>query len=51
MDLEVQWDGNPSIVLGVKTRLGVALPVQVFSHNYYLLDSVDRLNAMISYCC
>lgn len=29
MELEIQWDGNPSIVLDVKTRLGVALPIQV----------------------
>lgn len=29
MELEMQWDGNPNIVLAVKTRLGVALPVQV----------------------
>ncbi|XP_048335715.1 synaptotagmin-5 [Ziziphus jujuba] len=29
MDLEMQWDGNPNIILDVKTRLGVALPVQV----------------------
>ncbi|GAB4828233.1 Synaptotagmin-5 [Ancistrocladus abbreviatus] len=29
MELELQWDGNPSIILDIKTRLGVALPVQV----------------------
>ncbi|KAF3453760.1 hypothetical protein FNV43_RR04201 [Rhamnella rubrinervis] len=29
MDLEMKWDGNPSIILDIKTRLGVALPVQV----------------------
>lgn len=29
MELEVQWDGNPSIILNVKTIFGVALPVQV----------------------
>ncbi|XP_058115645.1 synaptotagmin-5 isoform X2 [Magnolia sinica] len=29
MELEVQWDGNPSIVLDIKTRVGVALPIQV----------------------
>lgn len=29
MELEMQWDGNPSIVLDIKTYLGVALPVQV----------------------
>ncbi|KAM0020925.1 putative C2 domain, synaptotagmin-like mitochondrial-lipid-binding domain, C2 domain superfamily [Helianthus debilis subsp. tardiflorus] len=29
LELEVNWDGNPSIILDVKTRLGVSLPVQV----------------------
>ncbi|KAK7410252.1 hypothetical protein VNO78_00884 [Psophocarpus tetragonolobus] len=29
MDLEMQWDGNPNIVLDIKTRIGVVLPVQV----------------------
>ena len=29
MDLEMQWDGNPNIVLDIKTRVGVVLPVQV----------------------
>uniref|UniRef100_A0A2P2K0A1 Synaptotagmin-5-like n=1 Tax=Rhizophora mucronata TaxID=61149 RepID=A0A2P2K0A1_RHIMU len=29
MDLEMNWDGNPSIILDIKTRLGVSLPVQV----------------------
>ena len=29
MELEMQWDGNPNIVLDVKTRLGVGLPIQV----------------------
>ncbi|XP_015581849.1 synaptotagmin-5 [Ricinus communis] len=29
MELEMNWDGNPSIVLDIKTRLGVSLPVQV----------------------
>lgn len=29
MELEMQWDGNPSIVLDIKTRIGVGLPVQV----------------------
>ncbi|KAG5564341.1 hypothetical protein RHGRI_000514 [Rhododendron griersonianum] len=28
MELEMNWDGNPSIVLDIKTRLGVGLPVQ-----------------------
>ncbi|XP_051137503.1 synaptotagmin-5-like isoform X1 [Andrographis paniculata] len=29
MELDLQWDGNPNIVLDIKTRVGVALPVQV----------------------
>ncbi|XP_009790277.1 synaptotagmin-5-like isoform X1 [Nicotiana tabacum] len=29
MELEMQWDGNPSIILDIKTYVGVALPVQV----------------------
>ncbi|KAK7388613.1 hypothetical protein VNO78_23435 [Psophocarpus tetragonolobus] len=29
LELEMQWDGNPSIILDIKTLLGVALPVQV----------------------
>ncbi|KAI4376692.1 hypothetical protein MLD38_014426 [Melastoma candidum] len=29
MELEMNWDGNPSIILDIKNRLGVALPVQV----------------------
>lgn len=29
LELELQWDGNPNIVLDIKTRVGLALPVQV----------------------
>ncbi|KAG8639333.1 synaptotagmin-5 [Manihot esculenta] len=29
MELEMNWDGNPSIILDIKTRLGVSLPIQV----------------------
>ncbi|KAL7590015.1 hypothetical protein Lser_V15G37955 [Lactuca serriola] len=29
LELEMNWDGNPSIILDVKTRLGLGLPVQV----------------------
>ncbi|XLS98089.1 hypothetical protein HN51_040824, partial [Arachis hypogaea] len=28
MELEMQWEGNPSIILDIKTLLGIALPVQ-----------------------
>ena len=29
MELEMQWDGNPNIVLDIVTKVGVALPIQV----------------------
>jgi Ca2+-dependent lipid-binding protein len=29
LELDMQWDGNPNIVLGVKTLVGVSLPIQV----------------------
>uniref|UniRef100_A0A1D1XKJ4 Extended synaptotagmin-3 n=1 Tax=Anthurium amnicola TaxID=1678845 RepID=A0A1D1XKJ4_9ARAE len=29
MELELHWDGNPSIILDIRTKLGVALPIQV----------------------
>ncbi|KAL1552252.1 Synaptotagmin-4, variant 2 [Salvia divinorum] len=29
MEMDMQWDGNPDIVLEIKTRVGVALPIQV----------------------
>ncbi|CAN4103565.1 unnamed protein product [Withania somnifera] len=29
MELEMNWDGNPSIIIDIKTYVGVALPVQV----------------------
>ncbi|XP_042500743.1 synaptotagmin-5 [Macadamia integrifolia] len=29
MELELKWDANPNIVLDIKTRLGVGLPVQI----------------------
>ncbi|XP_074287108.1 synaptotagmin-5-like [Silene latifolia] len=29
MEIEMQWDGNPNIVLDIKTHVGVTLPVQV----------------------
>ncbi|PKA59175.1 Synaptotagmin-5 [Apostasia shenzhenica] len=29
MELEVQWDGNPNIVLDIQTALGVSLPIQM----------------------
>ncbi|KAK8913591.1 Synaptotagmin-5 [Platanthera zijinensis] len=29
MELEMQWDGNPSIILDIQTALGLGLPIQV----------------------
>ncbi|GMI92476.1 SYNAPTOTAGMIN HOMOLOG E, synaptotagmin 5, ARABIDOPSIS THALIANA SYNAPTOTAGMIN HOMOLOG E [Hibiscus trionum] len=29
LEMDMQWDGNPNIVLNINTRLGVTLPVQV----------------------
>jgi hypothetical protein len=29
MELAMQWDGNPNIVLDIQTTLGISLPVQV----------------------
>lgn len=29
LELEMQWDGNPDIVLDIRTRVGVGLPIQV----------------------
>ncbi|XP_065849546.1 synaptotagmin-4-like [Euphorbia lathyris] len=29
MELEMQWDGNPNVVLDIKTRVGLSLPIQV----------------------
>ncbi|XP_073106873.1 synaptotagmin-5-like isoform X2 [Elaeis guineensis] len=29
MELEMQWDGDPNIVLDVRTKFGVAFPIQV----------------------
>lgn len=42
----MQWDANSSIILAIKTRLGVALPVQVihtcvFASVYYYLLSQE----------
>lgn len=29
MELEMQWDGNPNVILDIVTKVGVALPIQV----------------------
>ena len=36
MELELQWDGNPNIVLDIQTTLGISLPVQVICCSYTL---------------
>jgi len=38
MEFDMQWDGNPNIVLDIKTKVGIVLPVQV-THKYLLDDS------------
>ena len=38
MELEMQWDGNPSIILDIKTLVGVALPIQVCIVNFLTFD-------------
>lgn len=45
MELEMQWDGNPNIVLDIKTYLGVGLPVQVSCLHF----SVLRI--LFGHCC
>lgn len=42
----MQWDGNPNIVLDIKTKVGVSLPVQVIRSFLYLMvknNLSDRL--------
>ncbi|KAJ4875476.1 Synaptotagmin-5 [Raphanus sativus] len=39
MELDMNWDGNPNIVLGIKTLVGVSLPVQ-FINPYELICEV-----------
>lgn len=43
MELEMQWDGNPNIVLDIKTYLGVGLPVQV--------STILCLSNFFVHCC
>ncbi|XP_059431941.1 synaptotagmin-5-like [Corylus avellana] len=57
MELEMNWDGNPSIVLDIKTRLGVGLPVQVknigFTGVFRLIFKplVDEFPCFGAVCC
>ncbi|GMP43331.1 hypothetical protein CsSME_00012727 [Camellia sinensis var. sinensis] len=41
MELKMQWDGNPSIILDVKTRVSIGLPIQVKNIGF---TGVFRLN-------
>jgi hypothetical protein len=36
MELAMQWDGNPNIVLDIQTTLGISLPVQVTASAIHL---------------
>lgn len=50
----MNWDGNPSIVLDIKTYLGVALPVQVtwFFSLIFIYNHVSfSLGFRVSYSC
>lgn len=53
MELEMQWDGNPSIILAIKTLLGLSLPVQVIyklmpSH-FYSLEAFFNVQKLVSF--
>ncbi|EMS45674.1 Extended synaptotagmin-3 [Triticum urartu] len=41
MELEMNWDANPSIILDVKTRLGVALPIQVIGGDISAIPGIS----------
>lgn len=47
MELDMQWDGNPDIVLEIKTRVGVALPIQV---RCVCEKNVVFLNSQLCFC-
>ncbi|XP_075642645.1 synaptotagmin-5-like [Castanea sativa] len=57
MELEMNWDGNPSMVLDIKTRVGLALPVQVkdigFTGVFRLIFKplVDEFPCFGAVCC
>lgn len=47
MELELQWDGNPSIIIDIETRVGVKLPIQVLfilcvNWIYFIHDQTNR---------
>lgn len=44
MELEVQWDGNPNIVLDIKTRVGLALPVQVMLIKFIPQEVINSIH-------
>lgn len=41
MELDMNWDGYPNIVLGIKTLVGVSLPVQV--QDMYLMPALQSM--------
>ncbi|XP_022883324.1 synaptotagmin-5-like [Olea europaea var. sylvestris] len=51
MELEMQWDGNPNIVLDIKTYLGVALPVQQGINNLIKEHSSDFISFCVPVLC
>lgn len=40
----MQWDGNPNIVLDIKTKLGVSLPVQVIRSFLFLMVKINLID-------
>ena len=44
LELEMQWDGNPNIVLDIKTKLGVSLPVQVIRSFLFLMVKISLIH-------
>lgn len=47
MEVEMQFDGNPSIVLDIKTKVGVSLPIQVIAS--FTVNEIYHLIAIINY--
>lgn len=49
----MQWDGNPSIILAIKTLLGVSLPVQVIyklsPSRFYSLEALFNVQKLVSF--
>lgn len=43
----MQWDGNPNIVLDIKTKLGVSLPVQVIKSFLFFMVKFCLIEILI----